>query len=71
MEYWRSTRDSTKRTWEGFEQCKKGAVRTRKITDEMKGNLKDILEKAEESETKEEAKDFLEDLPSIERINMS
>jgi hypothetical protein len=40
-----------------------------KVTEELKRGLKDVLERADESETKEEAKDFIEDLPSIERIN--
>jgi hypothetical protein len=40
-----------------------------KVTDELKSYLKAMIDKVEETETKEDAKDFLEDLPSIERIN--
>ena len=40
-----------------------------KVSDELKVYIKAIIEAVDASETKEEAKDFLEMLPDIERIN--
>jgi polysaccharide export outer membrane protein len=55
MEAWGRTRESTKRTDEGLKlnSARKELSGSGKVTDEMKSYLKDMIEKVENSETKE------------------